>query len=123
MRNVHAHQANFSYAVMENIKGERLDVSGAILTETKLRNANLSKAVLENIAAYKADFQKATLTDVNAKFAEMIACDFSGAIAKNMDVSGAKLPMCHMERADCTGIKFDDDTILLDVNFRGAIGA
>lgn len=123
MSDVHAHQADFSYAVMENIKGERLDVSGAILAETNLRNANLSKAVLENVAAYKADFQNATLTDVNAKFAEMIACDFSDAIAKNMDVSGAKLPMCHMERADCTGMKFDDDTILLDVNFRDAIGA
>ena len=123
MRDVHAHQADFSYAVMENIKGERLDVSGAILAETKLRNANLSKAVLENVAAYKADFQKATLTDVNAKFAELIACDFSDAIARNMDVSGAKLPMCHMERADCTGMQFDDDTILLDVNFRDAIGA
>jgi uncharacterized protein YjbI with pentapeptide repeats len=123
MRDVHAHQADFSHAVMENIKGERLDVSGAILAETNLRNANLSKAVLENVAAYKANFQEAILTDVNAKFAEMIACDFSGVMAKNMDVSGAKLPMCHMERADCTGMKFDDDTILLDVNFRDAIGA
>ena len=123
MSDVHAHQADFSHAVMENIKGERLDVSGAILTETNLRNANLTKAVLENVAAYKANFQKAILTDVNAKFAEMIACDFSDAMAKNMDVSGAKLPMCHMERADCTGMKFDDDTILLDVNFRDAIGA
>ncbi|MDA0939160.1 MAG: pentapeptide repeat-containing protein, partial [Proteobacteria bacterium] len=123
MQDVHAHQADFSHAVMENIKGERLDVSGAILEETKLRNANLTEAVLENIAAYKANFQGAILNEVNAKFAEMIACDFSDAIARNMDVSGAKLPMCHMERTDCTGMKFDYDTLLLDVNFRDAVGA
>ncbi|MBY0581259.1 MAG: pentapeptide repeat-containing protein [Rickettsiales bacterium] len=123
MQNVHARQADFSRAIMESIKGERLDVSGAILEETNLRNANLTEAVLENISAYKANFQKATLNQVNAKFAEMVACDFSDAMARNMDVSGAKLPMCHMERADCTGMKFDANTLLLDVNFRDAIGA
>jgi uncharacterized protein YjbI with pentapeptide repeats len=123
MEGVNARQADFSHAIMERIKGERLDVSGAILRETNLRNANLTKAVLENISAYRANFKEATLNDVNAKFAEMIACDFSDAMARNMDVSGAKLPMCHMERADCTGMKFDYDTLLLDVNFRDAIGA
>ena len=123
LEGVHAHQADFSNAVMEGISGERLDISGAILNEVNLKNANLTEAVLENIEAYKADFRNATLQDVNAKFAEMIACDFSDAIARNMDISSAKLPMSHMKGTDLTGVKFDTDTMLLDVNFRDAIGA
>ncbi len=123
LQDVHAHQADFYHAVMERIRGERLDVSGAILNEINLKNSNLTEAVLENIEAYKADFREATLKKVNAKFAEMVACDFSDAIARNMDISGAKFPMSHMERTDLTGVIFDPDTLLLDVNFRDAIGA
>ncbi len=123
LQDVHAHQADFYHAVMERIRGERLDVSGAILNEINLKNSNLTEAVLENIEEYKADFREATLKKVNAKFAEMVACDFSDAIARNMDISGAKFPMSHMERTDLTGVIFDPDTLLLDVNFRDAIGA
>lgn len=123
LRDAHAHQANFSRAVMEKIDGERLDISESILTETNLRNANLSKAVMKKVEAYKADFRKATLDGVNAEFATMIACDFEEAKLRRANIQGAILNMSHMNQADCTGVEFDEKTLLLDVNFSDAIGA
>ncbi|MFQ3307546.1 MAG: hypothetical protein ACI8ZF_000799 [Candidatus Midichloriaceae bacterium] len=122
-RDARAQMADFSHAVMEGIQGERFDVQKAILNETDLRNADLTGAVLDEVKAYKADFTKAKLEGARAEFAEMIACDFSEANARNMDLKGAKLPMCHFEEADCTGMEFNEETLLLDVNFRNAIGA
>ncbi len=123
LRDVHAQQADFSHAVMEKVKGERLDVSKAILHETNLRNANLTNAVMREVDAYQADLSKAVLQFVNAENAKMIACNFSEAKLQFMNVENAILNMCNMEKANCTKMKFNEETLLLDVNFRNAIGA
>ena len=118
-----AHQANFSNAVMEKIKGERLDVSKAILHEINLRNAKLKNAVMKKVDAYKADFTEAILKHAKAESAKMIACIFTKAQMQQMNVENAIFNMSQMEKADLTGMKFNDGTLLLDVNFRDATGA
>ena len=123
LNDVHAHQADFSEAVMEGIKGERLDVSKSILHETNLRHAKLKNAVMREVDAYKADLHKAVLEDVQAENAKMIACDFSEAKMQRMEVEGAILNMSQMEGANCTGMKFNEGTLVLDVNFRNTTGA
>ena len=123
LKNVQAQQANFSNAVMEEIKGERLDVTKAVLHETNLRNANLTNAVLKEVDAYKADFTKAVLEHVNAENAKMIACNFNEAKMQQMNIENAILNMCQMEKANCKDMQFNENTLLLDVNFRNAIGA
>jgi uncharacterized protein YjbI with pentapeptide repeats len=123
LRDAHARQADFSSATMEKLKGERLDISDSILTETKLRNANLTQAIIQRVKAYKADFRDSILKGMDAQNADLKVCDLSGAKAQSMDVRGAHLIMSHMEKTQCTGMKFDADTLLLDANFRDAIGA
>ena len=123
LNDVHAHQTNFSNAIMEGIEGERLDISNAILHETNLRNAKLKNAIMKEVDAYKADFHKSVLEHVNAENAKMIACGFSEANMQQMNVENAILNMCQMEKANCKDMQFNENTLLLDVNFRNAMGA
>ncbi len=119
----HAHCADFTSTVMEGLKGERMDISSSILHETNLRNAGLKDSVMLEVDGYRAKLNGAILENANLEFARFITCDFNAAKLLNANLQGAHLAKADFEKADLTGAKIDQETILLDANFRQAIGA
>ena len=123
MERVSAEKTNFEKATLESTKLEYANLKEAILNEIKAKGANLTEAVMREVDAYQADLSEAILQFVNAENAKMIACNFSEAKLQFMNVENAILNMCNMEKANCTKMKFNEETLLLDVNFKNAIGA
>lgn len=98
-----AHAANFSGAVMERLEGTRLDVTRAILKDVNLQNANLEGAILQE--------------------AELVRCNLENAVLHKVDAMYAKIIECNCKKTNFTGAQFGVDTLLMDNDFREAIGA
>lgn len=118
-----AARANFTEATLEKVRGKRVDLREAALTRVKAEGANLTEAVMTQVDAYKADFQKAILTGANLEGANFTATDFERARLDHVRAKNTKFVATNFEGANVKYIEIDSETLLLDANLRGVIGA
>lgn len=115
--------------LMDENKVPEINLSGADLSGKDLRNAhmmgaqcegtNFSGANMEKVFLYEANLEEANFRNANLERANF------GAIATNVDFSGANLRNAYM---DCTNFRFSDftgadftDASVCEAEFLGAI--
>lgn len=118
-----AARANFTEASLEKVRGKRIDLREAALTKVRGEGADFTKAVMTQVEAYKADFQRAIFTDANFEGGNFTAADFEKARLDHVRAKNTKFVKTNFEGANVKYIDINDETLLLDANLRGAIGA
>ena len=118
--------------VVDLLDGQKLDYSGAALSEADLRGANLLRAALTGADLSEADLSGAYLTGANLAGANLAwanlyratlrRADLNGADLTGADLTGADLTGADLTRADLTGADLTGAD-LTRADLTGAIGA
>ncbi|MEZ5040302.1 MAG: pentapeptide repeat-containing protein [Saprospiraceae bacterium] len=101
---------DLSYAKLDFIKFENVNLRGAILDNAYLLGANL----------FDAKFNNATLSNTILTDSILINADFREAVLSKVDFSGANLLRANFKEAKLNNVDFSNAQ-LLEVNFKNAI--
>ena len=78
---------------------------------------------MTQVEAYRADFQRAILTGANLEGSNFTAVDFEQARLDHVKALNTKFVKTNFENANVQYIEINSETLLLDANLRGAVGA
>jgi hypothetical protein len=114
--------ANLDKAVLEGIKANNVDMTGASLTDINAKKANFKNTILEGIEGKKADFSKAIMDGVNLRGANLHDAIMLEVSLKKADLRNADLQNVNFKNANVQDANINAATNIYGANIEEVKG-
>ena len=121
--------AVFTKAFLVSVKGEAVNLTGAILRDATLTDAELKTSLFTGSDMRRADLSRGDFTDSDFSQADLSSSNLRNAVMTGANFREARMRMASLDGADLSGadlqgVAADDvsfaKTILIDANLSGA---